>query len=176
LIDAKDNDDDSPLHKAALCGRMDCVKFLLTRGVDINAQGCSCRTPLVCAANEGHTEIVALLLNSGALIEIEDTLDETALHKAATIGNVDLLRLLLTTNMGGPRNINAKNVLGSTPLSNAAHRGHIQAVQILLAHGANPLICDDFGYLPKDVALHRNNLHVAELLANWFEEKGRGHK
>jgi ankyrin repeat protein len=61
VVNARDNDGDTPLHAAALRGQKDIVEILLAHGADVNAIDKTGRTPLNEAARRGHKGIVDLL-------------------------------------------------------------------------------------------------------------------
>jgi hypothetical protein len=46
-----------------------------------------------------------------------------------------------------------KNVLGDTPLHVAAARGHLEVVQLLLGHGADPRLHNKDQQTPTDLAM-----------------------
>jgi len=60
-VNARDNDGDTALHKAALRGYKGVVELLVSQGADVHAQDGDGRTALDEAARRGHTEIVQLL-------------------------------------------------------------------------------------------------------------------
>lgn len=59
-------------------------------------------------------------------------------------GDAPMLERLLQS--GLPANL--RNHKGDTLLMLASYHGHIDAVRVLLAHGADPLIANDNGQLP----------------------------
>ena len=97
-------------------------------------------------------------------------MDENVLHKAATTGDELSMKLFLSQKQA-KHIINRKNVLGSSPLHNAAHNGHLNCVHLLLACGADPEAVDNFGYKPLDVALSRKHIQCAELLFQFMQTK-----
>ena len=89
---------------AAAEGKSDVVKFLLSKGADINELGIEhptdprykedVGTALHRAVVGGHTEVVKLLLGEGANIEMRDLMGKTALDLAREENNADIVRLL----------------------------------------------------------------------------------
>ena len=61
-INAKDDHDNTPLHRAAIQGRTEIVQWLLFFGANYNEQNKLGETPLDCAQQKGHTEIAQLLM------------------------------------------------------------------------------------------------------------------
>lgn len=55
-----------PLHYATDFGQTDVVKYLISKGADINAPDKHGLTPLMSACYEGHTSCVKILLEMGA--------------------------------------------------------------------------------------------------------------
>lgn len=155
IITEMNKDGDTLLH-ACVCGNQPrMVEFLLMVGknnddFDIDAYGCSNRTPLHYAAFEGHTECASILLNNGAAYSYLDSLNENPFHKCAANGHLECLALLVNANRGhnSKRIINQQNVLGSTPLHRAMERGNQQCAMLLMEAGADPNIRDFFGDLP----------------------------
>jgi ankyrin repeat protein len=60
-VNAKNNDDDTPLHGAALNGYVDVARFLVENGADVNAKDKNGKTPIDIAREKGHNDIVKLL-------------------------------------------------------------------------------------------------------------------
>jgi ankyrin repeat protein len=60
--------------------------------------------------------------------------------------------------------VNAQGDLGMTPLHHAASRGLLEIAKKLTASGANPLLKNEFGQTPADIAIFRKQTKVAKLL------------
>jgi ankyrin repeat protein len=88
------------LHLAARSGKVDSVKWLVSRGVPIDAQEeRTLHTPLMAAAERGHTQAVNALLDAGANSALLDTWGKTPKVLAAqasprTAGHDEVVRLL----------------------------------------------------------------------------------
>ena len=65
-VNAKDNDDQTALHRSAHNGRTDVVRLLLEHGTDINIKDNDGRTALHWSAENGHTDTVRVLMENGA--------------------------------------------------------------------------------------------------------------
>nr|XP_040059634.1 dynein heavy chain 12, axonemal-like isoform X1 [Gasterosteus aculeatus aculeatus] len=159
--DSEDQDQDTPLLLAIRSGRADLTKLLLQRGSGVNRGGGRGRGPLHEAARLGKTELVSLLLEAGALTdprsrdgltplalaaqagrrEVVETLlrrgadvlsqaqDEASiLYEASSSGDPEVVGLLL--DFGADANV-AKQT-GHLPLHRVAHRGHLQALKLLI--------------------------------------------
>ncbi|NAZ34551.1 MAG: hypothetical protein GU356_09810 [Pyrobaculum sp.] len=126
-LNAKNEGGWTPLHLAALNGRVDIVATLLEHGADPNVQDKFGRTPLHLAASEGRVEVVRLLLERGADPNAKYEDGWTPLHVAASEGHVDVVRLLLEHGADPT----AKNEDGDTPLDLARARGHREVVSLI---------------------------------------------
>jgi hypothetical protein len=71
-VNARDDDDWTPLYSAALNGRLDFVQLLLDHGAAIEPLTDIGRTPLYQASEKGHVDVVRLLLEHGADPNISD--------------------------------------------------------------------------------------------------------
>jgi ankyrin repeat protein len=90
----------TPLYKAAECGQMDMVIFLIEKSADVNLGGVhkfnKFETPLSIAAEEGHPDVVRFLLTKLAKYN-ENLPDEipTPFYKALLNGHTDVVDILL---------------------------------------------------------------------------------
>ncbi|KAM0149837.1 hypothetical protein ACHAQE_009220 [Botrytis cinerea] len=114
----------------------DAVKFLLSRGADVNLYFSSLGSslggpPIQRAAKRGRLEIVQILLHAGADLNAGAGRAGTALCAAASNGHLGVCQLLL----GIGADIHAGGING-TGLHGAAEWGHVDILHLLLAHGA----------------------------------------
>jgi len=89
------------------------------------------------------------------------------LHIAAKEGNLPICQLLVSKGA----DVNAKDKGGQTPLHKAAYWGRYGVADFLVYVGANTKISDHINQTAHDVAMHRNNNEVAELLSPSRESK-----
>lgn len=139
-VNAREEEDETPLMYAAVEGRTEVVGLLLDRGASLNAVSVNNETALVRAVGMNRYETVALLLNRGADIE-----KGNPLIYAAGAGDVKMIRLLL--NRGA--NINAPNNEGDTALAAAvSRRVSAETIRLLLSAGADVNIKNKRGETP----------------------------
>jgi len=121
-------------------------------------------TPLHLAAAFGSPEAVKLLLERGAPVDATSKNPQTnqPLHAALALGrNPETIRLLLAAGADP----NGRQTAGYTALFSAAAANRRDLAEILIAHGANPAIQNDFGQTAATFARERDH---AELAA-WLE-------
>lgn len=138
-------------HAAALHGELDALKALMERGA---------RMDLPVAASLGRTEEARRLLEAASA---EDR--HLALSLAADFGYVEIVRLLLDAG----ENPNRYNPVGghshTTPLHQAAGRGHEEVVRLLVKRGARTDLKDILWQAtPADWAQHAGKLKIETLL------------
>ena len=133
-----ENDESLPeVCRAASIGDLQEVRKLFARGESIDSTdmfGCS---PLMIASRKGYLELVQMLLDLGAAIDGPVDSDEvhmTPLMHATEAGHLDVMLELL--NRGA--NVNRSGIY--TPLHLAIIRNNFAAAQLLLNHGASPLV------------------------------------
>jgi uncharacterized protein len=78
------------------------------------------------------------------------------LYRAAQSGDLGILRNVLGNNI----DLNARDTKGRTALILAIQHGHVAAVKMLLAHGANPSMTDSHGVTPLTEAHNRGNYEI----------------
>ena len=94
--DRENEDQDASLMTAACEGDVDCVKELIAKGADVNAQDQQGETVLMAAAKTGHTVCIAQLLQSNAQLNITDNEGNTALVHAIMDRKVECVKKLIT--------------------------------------------------------------------------------
>lgn len=102
----------TPLHWAARAGAMDCARWLLDRGAEIDAVTKAGNTPLHLAAERGAAEAVWLLIGRNADMGAQDKKGRTPLHRATYNGHVDAAEALIVC--GADTTIETRT--GKTPL------------------------------------------------------------
>jgi ankyrin repeat protein len=121
-------------------------------------------TALHLAAAFGTPEAVQLLLDSGASVHAvaKNPQANQPLHAALALGrNPETIRLLLEAGADA----NARQTGGFTAIFSAAAANRRDLAEILVAHGANPGILNDFGQSAAGFARERGHTE----LAGWLE-------
>ena len=85
----------TPLHDAALAGKIDAAAKLLAGGANPNAADAYQTTPLHLACRSAHLEMVRELVESGASVNATNAAGSTPLHEAALGGNPQIVQFLL---------------------------------------------------------------------------------
>ena len=121
------------LHAAAWQGDRTALQELIQQGADLEARDSAGRTPLHVAAFASHDEIIRLLADAGADMNALENDRYDVATIAAVADDVELLKLALEL---GNSAANITSRYDGTALIAAAHLGHAEAVQALIAAGA----------------------------------------
>jgi ankyrin repeat protein len=176
LLHAGDRRSNQPIHWAVMTRQLELIDELLARGVNINARRQDGARPIQLTngdynfrgwrdVKEGvttsHEEVLAHLLTRGVACDI---------CTAASIGDLERVRALLDQDPTLANRVSeyVTYYIGSgSPLRNAAARGHIEIVKLLLAHGADPNLREE-GIAPRGHALYsavyNGHFEIAKLL------------
>lgn len=162
LVHAADEETNRPIHWAVMSRQPDMIDELLARGADINAQRGDGARPVQLVngdyAYRGWRDVSAdtkatpgdilrHLRDKGAYIDI---------CTAAHIGDTERVRQILQEDPGAANRVSdyVSYYIGSgSPLKNAAARGHMDIVKLLIESGADPNLPEE-GIAPRGHALH----------------------
>ncbi|KAI8489448.1 hypothetical protein Bbelb_328910 [Branchiostoma belcheri] len=152
----------TPLHAAALYGRLQVVEELLQHGADPNSGfGWEGRTPLHLAAGRGCTGLCRILIEKGAEVDARDMYMNTPLHHAAENGHPATCRALVQQHHA---DVNAINQVGDTPLHLVARKGHQELCGALIEKGAVINAKDKDGNTPIHSACREKKVDIVDLL------------
>jgi len=162
--------DGSPLVNAALYGKIEVVKFLISKGANVNAKSNGGRTPLHAAVGAGVLSVsdvnivavVKLLVSNGADVNAKDNKGETPLGDVVVFGTSEVIKLLISNGA----NVNAKYNDGSAPIHKAARSGKIENVRLLVSKGADVNAKDNKGLTPLYNAVIGNHIEVVKFLVS----------
>ncbi|XP_029911138.1 ankyrin repeat and SAM domain-containing protein 1A isoform X3 [Myripristis murdjan] len=144
-INAKNNDNETPLHCAAQYGHSEVVRLLLEELTDPTMRNNKFETPLDLAALYGRLEVVKLLLTAHPNLLSCNTKKHTPLHLASRNGHLCVVEVLLDAGM----DINYETEKGSA-LHEAALFGKTDVVQKLLSAGVDVNMVDYKGLTALD--------------------------
>lgn len=163
--DAANKDGVTLLHMAAQTGNERAVELLVAYGAVVDSTTAYATTsPLLSACQHGHSSIAKTLLECGASPVRADGSGNSVLHLAVYSRNNDVLRVVLEVTDDGL--VNQQNAEGETALHIATKLDNSEAVQALLAQGANPQIEDAQGQSPLIVGILENSVECMQLLQN----------
>lgn len=145
-VNAKDEDNVTPLFFAIEGKNVELVDMLIKAGADVNAQEAVGSTPLMWAVENKITaagQIITLLLAAGADVNKKSESGTTVLMMAAANPKgTEAVQLLLA----GNADVNLQNSKGETALMKAArYTDNVEVVNMLLAANADVNIADKEG-------------------------------
>ncbi len=162
LLHAGDGRSSQPLHWAAMTRQLGLIDELLARGADIDAERLDGARPIHLGNGDyfyrGWRDVPSDVTTSPR--EVYEHLvargAEVDGGMAAATGNIARMRELLARDPSLAHRASRYNsgYIGSgTPLQNAAGGGHLDMVELLLAHGADPNVPEE-GIAPDGKALY----------------------
>jgi ankyrin repeat protein len=176
LLHAGDPRSNQPIHWAVMTRQLDAIDELLRRGADLNARRGDGARPIHLTNGDYHyrgwrdvpkdvtttpDEVYRHLVSRGATVD---------LGMAAATGDLTRVRELLDQD---PSLVNRVSDYGSyyigcgAPIKNAAARGHLDIVRLLLERGADPNLPEE-GIAPRGHALYsaaaNGHIEIVELL------------
>ncbi|XP_054942496.1 ankycorbin isoform X2 [Physeter macrocephalus] len=155
-----DSEGKTAFHLAATKGHVECLRVMVTHGVDVTAQDTAGHSALHLAAKNSHHECIKKLLQSKCPAESIDSSGKTALHYAAAQGC--LQAVLVLCEHRSP--INLKDLDGNIPLLLAVQNGHSEVCRFLLDHGADVNSRDKNGRTALMLACEIGSSNIVEAL------------
>ena len=157
--EARDRHGMSALHLAAALGRADALKRLVAHGASPDARAADGQTPLGVALASGRRDLADWLDWRGWPLP-KRALRASDLPAAAMVGDVDAVRRLLDLGFG----VDSVDSQGCTALLRASGGGHRAAVDLLLAHGADPQHAANTGATPLSAAVSMRQADIVDAL------------
>ncbi|XP_060151686.1 ankycorbin isoform X4 [Globicephala melas] len=155
-----DSEGKTAFHLAATKGHVECLRVMVTHGVDVTAQDTAGHSALHLAAKNSHHECVKKLLQSKCPAESIDSSGKTALHYAAAQGCLQAVQVLCEHKSP----INLKDLDGNIPLLLAVQNGHSEVCRFLLDHGADVNSRDKNGRTALMLACEIGSSNIVEAL------------
>jgi uncharacterized protein len=201
----------TPLMYAARQGSLEAARVLVDAGADKNARDPDLSTPAIIATINGHYDVAGMLVERGADPNLTDTAGMAVLYAAvdmntlgevygrpnrkstSTISALNLMTGLLEHGANPNAALRSATVqrahtpgdgllgAGTTPLMRAAKTGDVNAMHILLEHGADPAITQNnhttalmfaagngrgTGVFQKDIGTERDLLEATKVLVD----------
>jgi len=157
---------------AARQGDLESAKYLVAAGADVNQTTAGGWSPLLTATNNRHYVLGQYLVEHGANVNLANGKAFTPLYLATDNRNIeggdypvpkpdmdhlDYIKILLdhgaNPNLKVSDNTETRTIFtnqwffepGTTPFVRAAQSGDLELLKLLLAHGADPKVANDFG-------------------------------
>lgn len=127
-VNIQDHGGKSALHIAAGKGDVEAIDTLVELGANVQIQRIEEGSPLSAAVGAGHIEAAETLISHGADVNLH-----SPLHLAASLGYSNLIALLVRHGA----EVNRQDSYGKTPLYAAAEHFHYDAIETLIALGAD---------------------------------------
>jgi len=180
ILHAGDARSNQPIHWAVMTRQLEVIDELLARGADINARRQDGARPIQLTNGDYHfrgwrdvpeevattpREVLEHLRLRGAYVDI---------CTAAWIGDLERVRELLARDPAladRPSDYVTYYAASGTPLHNAAAGGHLEIVDLLLEHGADPNLREE-GIAPHGRALYSAVYHRHHRIARLLLERG----
>ncbi|XP_028131929.1 uncharacterized protein LOC114327487 [Diabrotica virgifera virgifera] len=185
-LEAKDNNDNTPLHNACNNGHFNVAKYLIEKGASLKAKNKDGKIPLELAEQKGYTDIVEILkqtqlnldrelliavekedlgkvkdnIRRGANVNAQSRLGWASVFWAIQKNNSNIVKLLV--NNGA--DINAKDNESWMPLHWAVQLGSLDVVKYLVERGANINALTADGRAPLELAVQKNCVDIIEFL------------
>ncbi|KAJ8026830.1 Transient receptor potential cation channel subfamily A member 1-like [Holothuria leucospilota] len=168
-VDAKNEDEMTPLHLAAQNGHVQCILEFVKRDENsVNDEDENSNTPLHLAALEGHSRAVQCLIDAGADIQARNQSLWTPLDCAASRGWVKSASVLIDADCP----IDPTDKAKVTPLHLASKNGHVDMVELLLKRQADVSLKDSSENNCLDYAIDNGHRDVALVIIrhkNWWD-------
>jgi ankyrin repeat protein len=182
---------ETPVMVASRSGYPEVVEQLIAKGADVNAHAARGQTALMWAVAQKHAAVVNVLVAHGANVRARSDVwsqvmavpphgypdynraipqgGDTALMFAARVGDLASARLLVAAGA----NVNDQDAWGISATALAAHSGHGELVEFLLAKGADPNAPGPGFTALHEAIMRRDEKIVSALLAHGADPNAR---
>ncbi|KAH8977684.1 ankyrin repeat-containing domain protein [Lactarius hatsudake] len=166
-VNARDNDQATPLHFACYRGNFETALVLLDHGAEVNARDVDGQTPLLRISLGQNSRIAQLILERGADVNARDKDQTTPLHLACHVLCFETASVLLARGAKA----DARNADGQTPLHQVPQSPWVgdyheisRITRLLLEHGASINALDNHQETPLHVACSEGRSTIAQVL------------
>lgn len=149
LLDKIDNEDNTPLHIAAMNGHEDIVTLLLRKKAKHDIENKNGLMPIHLAAINGHKKTLARMQKLGIDPNTKNKKKESALHHAAMRGQDAVIQQLIAWKV----DVNTLDENNCNAIHYAAKEGNANAIRTLIVHGCDPNFADNTGLSPIHYAI-----------------------
>ena len=166
-LDTTDRNGRTPILLAAMGRHYDIVRLLAERGADIDLQDRVCLNPFLLGCTSGDLNLVRLMIDAGTDLTRVTRFGGNGITPASEKGFLEIVEeLLARTDI----NVNHTNWVGWTPLIEAIILNdggprQQRIIELLLEHGADPLMTDKYGVSPRQLAERHGHTEIAAMLA-----------
>ena len=156
------------LFEASALGRVDRIDEILSaephRASEYAPDGF---TPVALASFFGHADAVRALIAAGADVSApaRNAFKVQALHAAVAGRNIEIVKAVLEAGADP----NAQQQAGFRPIHEAGSNANRALAELLIAHGADPLLPADSGKSSIDLAIEKGHTEFA----TWMEQQKR---
>ena len=140
------------------------VKYLLNKGVMVNASWRNGITPLHIAVLNGSEDIIQLLLDHGANVTAVAKDGRTPLYIAVEREWLNIIQMLLDYIPKVDSVVSCSALHGYTPLHLAVRKGSMEIVKLLLKKGMQADFKTQSGQSPLHIAVQTNRKEILKLL------------
>lgn len=161
-VNQRDENQQTPLHLAALRGDIAFVEMLLKAGANAHVKDTEEKTPLELALVAQQTAIVRCLKHYG--VKSDGMVANVLLQQRIQNNDVAYVQFLLEEKSWLTLTINQRDAQGKNLLQQAVLLGHLEVVQLLLDRKANPNLKDDRGNTALHDAVNQKHLGLVKLL------------
>lgn len=158
-----DIDSESLMKVSCLKERLEVVKYLVSKGCDVNARDLHGVTPVIWAGSWFNFDVVEYLMDCGADVEGCDVDGQTLLHFASYSQGLEMVKSLVKKGC----DVNAKDDCGDTPLHLAIQEYDLEIIKHLLNAGADSYIVNNVGETQFSMFINKSlSLEVIILFIN----------
>ena len=163
-INARNDNDETPLHVAARKGQLEVVKALIQKQANMDAKERGGNTPFHWAVLYGNLSVAVFLYKRGAKLEETNARGETIIHTAVRESDLDIVKYLISHGA----DLKAKDKRGKNLIMKATEAFYVKPeevcgiIRLLAKEGVSLFERDKFG----NTALHTAIISAGEPFHN----------